>query len=72
MSYGVLVSVEVDAATIRRGDQLMVAGQVFIVRDMAPLPRGGKRLDFTTGESLTMLRTTILWAARRVDPRRAQ
>ncbi|MDT0346874.1 hypothetical protein [Streptomyces litchfieldiae] len=63
------VGVEVDAGTVRRGDQVMVGGQAFTVADMTTLPRGGKRLHFATGETLTMRRTTVLWATRRYDPR---
>ncbi len=66
---GVLVSVEVDARTVQRGDQIMMGGQVFTVLDMAAMRGGARRLQFTSGESLIMLRTTVLWAARRVDPR---
>ncbi|ARQ68516.1 hypothetical protein [Streptomyces marincola] len=67
---GVLVSVEVDAGTVRRGDQVMIGGQVFTVLDMAAMRGGARRLQFASGESLIMLRTTVLWAARRVSPRR--
>ncbi|WP_063784133.1 hypothetical protein [Streptomyces sp. SBT349] len=66
---GVVVSVEIDAGTVRRGDQLMVGGQAFTVQDMTALAGGGKRLHFGGGDSLTMTRTTVLWAARVVDPR---
>ncbi|MGK5534368.1 hypothetical protein [Streptomyces sp. URMC 129] len=67
---GVMVSVEVDAATVRRGDQLMVGGHVCTVADMVALPQGGKRLDFASGESLTMRPVTVLWVTRCVDPRK--
>ncbi|MDT0442498.1 hypothetical protein [Streptomyces johnsoniae] len=65
----ILVSVEVDVHTVRRGDQLMVGGQPFTIRDMTALGPDRKRLTFTTGEILTMNATTILWAARHIDPR---
>ncbi|MDT0343975.1 hypothetical protein [Streptomyces litchfieldiae] len=65
----VLVSVEVDARTVQRGDQLMIGGQQFTVSDMTALGPGRKRLAFTTGEIFTMNPTTVLWAARRIDPR---
>ncbi len=68
---GVLVSIEIDAGTVRRGDQVMVGGQVWIVLDMMNVARGGKRLHFVGGESLTMTPTTVLWAARRINPRPA-
>lgn len=69
MRPGVLVSVEVDAATIARGDLLMVGGQAFTVVDMTAMRGGAKRIVFATGESFVMARTTVVWAARRVDPR---
>ncbi|WP_326596466.1 hypothetical protein [Streptomyces sp. NBC_01803] len=65
-----MVSVEIDTGTVRRGDRIMVGGHVFTVEDMTALPQGGKRLDFASGESLTMRPTTVLWATRQVDPRR--
>ncbi|MGK5532885.1 hypothetical protein [Streptomyces sp. URMC 129] len=64
-SAGVMVTVEVDASTVRRGDQLMIGGQVFTVSDMIALAQGAKRLEFTTGESFTMRPTTVLWITRR-------
>ncbi len=67
---GVVVAVEVDVHTVRPGDQIMVGGQPFTVHDMAALGPGSKRLVFGSGESFVMTRTTVLWAARRVDPRR--
>ncbi|ARQ68382.1 hypothetical protein [Streptomyces marincola] len=69
---GVLVAVEISAANVRRGDQVMVGGQAFTVRDMIAVTGGGKRLEFTSGEFLTMRSTTVLWAARRVSPRLAR
>ncbi|ARQ70895.1 hypothetical protein [Streptomyces marincola] len=69
---GVLVSVEVDAHTVRRGDQIMVGGQAFTVSDMTALASGRKRLTFDSGETFVLHRTTVLWAARRVDPRLAR
>ncbi|UCM87476.1 hypothetical protein [Streptomyces marincola] len=61
---------EIDAGTVRRGDQLMIGGQAFVVEDMTSMAHGAKRLIFTTGETFTLRRTTVLWAARCVDPRR--
>ncbi|ARQ69697.1 hypothetical protein [Streptomyces marincola] len=66
---GVLVAVEIDAMTVRRGDQIMIGGQAFTVRDMTAIGLGRKRLEFASGETLVMGRTTVLWAARRVSPR---
>ncbi|WP_290443931.1 hypothetical protein [Streptomyces sp. MP131-18] len=39
---------------------------------MTELRGGAKRLLFDSGESFTVTRTTILWAARRTDPRLAR
>ncbi|WP_159001204.1 hypothetical protein [Streptomyces sp. SBT349] len=66
---GVLVSVEIDAGSVRRGDQVMIGGWPFTVRDIVALPHGRKRLDFGDGESLIMGRRTVLWAARLRNPR---
>ncbi|UCM88802.1 hypothetical protein [Streptomyces marincola] len=68
---GVLVAIEIDAGTVQRGDQIMIGGQVHTVQDMVTAGRGGKRLTFASGETFTMCHTTVLWAARRVTPRRA-
>ncbi len=72
MNTGVLVSVEIDSRTVRVGDQLMIGGQPFAVRNTTTLAAGRKKVDFTSGESLIMLPTTVLWAARRIDPRLAR
>ncbi|MDT0347645.1 hypothetical protein [Streptomyces litchfieldiae] len=69
MNGCVLVSIEIDAATVRRGDQLTIDGQAFTIRDMTALARGAKRLEFTTGDTLTLRPGTVLWAARQVSPR---
>ncbi len=69
MNAGVLVSVEVDSATVARGDQLLIGGHTFTVTDMTALRGGARRLVFASGESFVMTRTTVLWAARRTDPR---
>ncbi len=66
---GVQIAVEVDAGSVRRGDQLMVGGQCFTVEDMVTMAHGSKRLLFTSGESFTMRPTTVLWASRRASPR---
>ncbi|MDT0446812.1 hypothetical protein [Streptomyces johnsoniae] len=69
MNGRVLVSVEIDVREVRVGDQLMIGGQPFTVRDITSLAAGRKKVDFASGESLIMLPTTILWAARHIDPR---
>ncbi|WP_049580377.1 hypothetical protein [Streptomyces sp. SBT349] len=70
MSGVVLVSVEVDATTVRRGDEIMIGGQIFTVSDLTAAPRGGKRLEFASGETFLLRPHTVLWAARRISPRR--
>ncbi|MDT0343053.1 hypothetical protein [Streptomyces litchfieldiae] len=47
----------------------MIGGQPFTVLDMTTLAGGAKRLAFASGETFTMRPTTVLWAARRFDPR---
>ncbi|ARQ68990.1 hypothetical protein [Streptomyces marincola] len=66
---GVLVAVEIDAGTVRVGDQVMIGGQPFVVRNMTAMGSGHKRLVFGTGETFVMGPATVLWAARRHDPR---
>ncbi|MDT0444410.1 hypothetical protein [Streptomyces johnsoniae] len=63
------MSVEVDARIVQRDDQLMIGGQAFTVSDMTAVGPGRKRLEFSTGEMFMMNPTTVLWAARRIDPR---
>ncbi|MDT0305520.1 hypothetical protein RM780_00880 [Streptomyces sp. DSM 44917] len=64
----VAIGVTVDARTVRLGDQLLLAGQAFTVADMTALFRGGRRLEFTTGETFTMKAHTVLYATRTVRP----
>ncbi len=66
---GVMSPVEIDATTARRGEQLLIGGQVFTIHTMTALRNGGKLLTFTTGEWLTLRLTNTLWATRRVSPR---
>ncbi|RBM12695.1 hypothetical protein [Streptomyces sp. PT12] len=61
---GSLVSVQVNAATVRRHDHLVIGGQAFVVTDLTTMTRGRKRLEFHDGQSLTISATTVLWAAR--------
>ncbi len=65
----VLVSVEVDARSVQRGDQLIIGGQAFTVSNMTATGPGRKRLEFSTGEMFMMNPYTVLWATRRIDPR---
>ncbi|UCM87520.1 hypothetical protein [Streptomyces marincola] len=66
---GVIIAVEIDARTVAVGDQIMIGGQPLVVRDLTALAAGRKRLQFHSGETLVMNRTTVLWAARRHNPR---
>ncbi len=43
---------------------------MFTVADLTAMPRGAKRLHFAGGDSPTPGPATVLWAARRTDPRR--
>ncbi|WP_049575090.1 hypothetical protein [Streptomyces sp. SBT349] len=47
----------------------MIGGHPFIVQDITSTTTG-KLITFTTGEHFTMLAHSVLWAARRMDPRR--
>ncbi|ARQ69162.1 hypothetical protein [Streptomyces marincola] len=66
---GVVIAVEVDARSVAVGDQIMIGSQPFTVCDLITLEHGRKRVLFESGETLVMNRATVLWAARRHDPR---
>ncbi|MDT0306886.1 hypothetical protein RM780_07905 [Streptomyces sp. DSM 44917] len=68
---GIMEQVMVDASSVRRGDEILIGGQAYAVVDMAALPRGGRRLEFASGESFTMRASTVMWATRRRVPARA-
>ncbi|RKN54954.1 hypothetical protein D7231_34925 [Streptomyces klenkii] len=70
MNDRIAIGVTVDIHSIRVGDQLMLGGQVFTVRDMIALRHGDRRLEFTGGESFTMRPHTVLYATRAVRPAR--
>ncbi|MDT0306950.1 hypothetical protein RM780_08230 [Streptomyces sp. DSM 44917] len=63
------VTLVVDAGTVRRGDEILMGGQVLTVRDLRAVGRGGRFLEFASGETFTMRPSTVLWATRRVSPR---
>ncbi|MDT0307414.1 hypothetical protein RM780_10610 [Streptomyces sp. DSM 44917] len=65
MSGGIMEQVMVDSSTVRRGDEILIGGQAYAVSDMVALPRGGRRLEFASGESFTMRASTVMWATRR-------
>ncbi|RBM04598.1 hypothetical protein DEH69_29970 [Streptomyces sp. PT12] len=62
-----MVAIEITAATVRVGDQLVVGGRPYTVTDMSALASGGKLLHFHGGETFHMGRFTVLWAARHIS-----
>ncbi|MDT0306521.1 hypothetical protein RM780_06045 [Streptomyces sp. DSM 44917] len=62
------IGVTVAPRTIHGGDQLLIAGRAFTITDMTATPHGGRRLDFTGGESFTMKAHTVLYATRTIRP----
>ncbi|RKN04760.1 hypothetical protein D7319_27440 [Streptomyces radicis] len=62
-----MVAIEITAATIKIGDQLVVGGQPYTVCDMSALASGGKLLHFAGGESFHMGCFTVLWASRHIS-----
>ncbi len=63
------IAVEITASTVQINDRIMIGSFLYSVRNMRALPGGGKRLTFHSGETFTMTRSTIMWAARNADPR---
>ncbi len=63
------IAVEITVSTVQINDRVMIGGMLYSVRDMKAAPGGRKQLVFHSGETFTMLRSTIMWAARNVDPR---
>lgn len=57
-------SIDVTAATVRRGDVIEVGGLFWRVQDLFQLPQGAKQLLFESGELLTMHARTRLVAVR--------
>ncbi|MDT0307282.1 hypothetical protein RM780_09935 [Streptomyces sp. DSM 44917] len=68
MTPEITEGVTIDPTSVRIGDQLLIGGQVFTIRNMTALPYGSRRLDFHDGTSFTMRRHTVLWAVRRRAP----
>ncbi|MFF9769941.1 hypothetical protein ACIGXF_04675 [Streptomyces sp. NPDC053086] len=64
-----VVTVEVTATTVQRGDVIQLGGTACRVMDLIQLPQGAKRLLFESGELLTIHTRTRL-AAVRVQRRR--
>ncbi|MEV6163967.1 hypothetical protein AB0L71_18900 [Streptomyces sp. NPDC052052] len=64
-SGGALVSsIEITAATVRRGDVIQLGGAARRVEDLFQLPRGAKQLVFESGDLLTVHARTRLVAVR--------
>ncbi|MDI3420869.1 hypothetical protein [Streptomyces luteolus] len=62
---GALVSnIEVNAATVQRGDVIQLGGHAYRVGDLFQLPQGAKQLVFESGELLTIHARTRLVAVR--------
>jgi hypothetical protein len=62
-------SIEVTAATVRRGDVIELGGLFCRVQDLFQLPHGAKQLIFESGELLTMHARTRLVAVRMMGRR---
>ncbi|WP_030607980.1 hypothetical protein [Streptomyces achromogenes] len=59
-----VVTVEVTATTVQRGDVIQLGGRACRVMDLFELPQGAKRLLFESGELLTIHTRTRLVAVR--------
>ncbi|AKG44406.1 MULTISPECIES: hypothetical protein [Streptomyces] len=46
--------VEITAETVLVGDVIQVGGRALVVADLVLTTRGGRRLEFATGEALTL------------------
>ncbi|MDT0308006.1 hypothetical protein RM780_13670 [Streptomyces sp. DSM 44917] len=68
----VVISGTVDAATVRRGDQVLVGGAVWTVHDIAGAPGGCRWLEFESGERMLMRPHTVFYATRSTRPRPPQ
>ncbi|RKN10458.1 hypothetical protein [Streptomyces radicis] len=61
---GQIRQVEVDGASIRRGDVLTIGERPFVVLDHASLGDGEFGITFVTGESLSVRKATAMTALR--------
>ncbi|MFM9368807.1 hypothetical protein [Streptomyces sp. Da 82-17] len=67
---GALVSnIEINAATVQRGDVIQLGGHAYRVRYLFQLPQGAKQLIFEPGELLTIHARTRLVAVRMLGRR---
>ncbi|MDT0309076.1 hypothetical protein RM780_19225 [Streptomyces sp. DSM 44917] len=64
MPVAVVVSLTVDARSVRRGDEVMVGGVPWRVRDIVGAPAGCKWLEFESGERMLMRPYTAFYASR--------
>ncbi|TDC62376.1 hypothetical protein [Streptomyces hainanensis] len=62
--YQPVESITVNASTVQCGDIIAIGGRSFVVRDLVGLHGGAKRLEFLSGDCLTIRWNTILKAAR--------
>ncbi|MDT0310046.1 hypothetical protein RM780_24275 [Streptomyces sp. DSM 44917] len=63
----VVVSVTADARSVLRGDELLVGGMVWTVRDITGAPGGCKWLEFANGERMLIRPYTVFWVSRRTS-----
>jgi hypothetical protein len=57
-------AVEITAETVLVGDVISVGGRPLVVADLVLTTRGGRRLEFATGEALTLHSRSRLNATR--------
>ncbi|MFD5317901.1 hypothetical protein [Streptomyces sp. NPDC127098] len=70
MNYRVVIPVDVNADTIKVADVVTIGGRELRVCDMIALPGRAKRLVFESGETFTMLPSTLM-SVDRVQPNTA-
>ncbi|MGW3295188.1 hypothetical protein ACWC9S_14545 [Streptomyces xiamenensis] len=63
--------VEITAETVLVGDVIQVGGRALVVADRILTTRGGRRLEFATGEALTLHSRSRLTGTRLNSRRRS-
>ncbi|MFF2377104.1 hypothetical protein ACFVUW_22235 [Streptomyces xiamenensis] len=63
--------VEITAETVLVGDVIQVGGRALVVADLILTTRGGRRLEFATGEALTLHSRSRLIGTRLNSRRRS-
>ncbi|CAL9444383.1 hypothetical protein SUDANB171_02299 [Streptomyces sp. enrichment culture] len=63
--------VEITAETVLVGDVIQVGGRSLVVADLILTTRGGRRLEFATGEALTLHARSRLTGTRLNSRRRS-